>query len=70
MQLRASVGGELSTAGGDMTPQSQSNEMTSVSDPFFSQTTTADHHRQESGDSGLGNLYTISSSLETSYFTS
>jgi len=57
MQLRASVGGEpIGTTGGEVS--SQSSEITTVADPFFSQTTSADHHRQESGDSGLGGMGT------------
>ena len=46
----AAVGVAGGVAGGD---NSGNNEMTSVADPFFSQT-QGDHHRQESGDSGLG----------------
>ncbi|ESP04343.1 hypothetical protein LOTGIDRAFT_237382 [Lottia gigantea] len=37
---------------------SQASEMTSVTDPFLSQSGTSDHTRQESSDSGLGGMGT------------
>ena len=57
MALRANVGGEpMGTAGGDLASNSQSGDMSSAADPFFSQaqSLSADHARQESADSGLG----------------
>ncbi|KAK6167113.1 hypothetical protein SNE40_021215 [Patella caerulea] len=43
--------------GGDIVI-SQASEMTSVTDPFLSQSGTSDHTRQESSDSGLGGMGT------------
>ena len=51
----AAAGVAGGVAGGD---NSGNNEMTSVADPFFSQT-QGDHHRQESGDSGLGEYMSL-----------
>ncbi|CAL1541382.1 unnamed protein product [Lymnaea stagnalis] len=59
MALRAQVGEAGLGTPGDISTISQSSEMTTVTDPFFGQTGTSDHHsRQESGDSGLGGMGT------------
>ncbi|BFZ06139.1 hypothetical protein BsWGS_09178 [Bradybaena similaris] len=59
MALRAQVGEAVLGTSGDITAISQSTEMTSITDPFFGQAGTSDHHsRQESGDSGLGGMGT------------
>uniref|UniRef100_A0A0B6YR91 WW domain-containing protein n=1 Tax=Arion vulgaris TaxID=1028688 RepID=A0A0B6YR91_9EUPU len=59
MALRAQVGETVIGTSGDITAISQSSEITSITDPFFGQTGTSDHHsRQESADSGLGGMGT------------